>query len=105
MPSESAIFKALSDPSRLAIFERLTRGEAPVRDLTAQFEISQAAVSQHLARLKGAGLVTVRRDGRLMLYQVRPKGLKPVLDWLSQYQAFWPQRVDRLKALLQRMDP
>ena len=104
MRSESAIFKALSDPSRLAIFERLTRGEAPVRDLTAQFAISQAAVSQHLAQLKGAGLVTVRRDWRLMHYRVRPNGLKPLLDWLSHYRAFWPERISRLDALLKRMD-
>lgn len=105
MPSNATLFKALSDPSRLAIFERLTRGEAPVRALTAQFEISQPAVSQHLAVLKAAGLVTVRRDGRLMHYQVEPKGLKPLVDWLAHYQAFWPAKVDRLKALLDRMEP
>lgn len=105
MPSNATLFKALSDPSRLAIFERLTRGEAPVRALTAQFEISQPAVSQHLAVLKAAGLVTVRRDGRLMHYQVEPKGLKPLVDWLAHYQAFWPAKVDRLKAMLDRMEP
>jgi DNA-binding transcriptional ArsR family regulator len=104
MKRESAIFRALGDPSRLAIFERLTHGEQPVRDLTERFHISQSAVSQHLALLKSAGLVTVRRDGRLMHYKVRPEGLKPLKDWLAHYQAFWPERVGRLDALLKKMD-
>jgi len=59
---EGKIFQALADPSRRAIFESLTRGEAAVKDLTARFDISQPAVSQHLATLKDAGLVIDRRD-------------------------------------------
>ena len=54
---QDKIFKALADPSRRAIFESLTRGEAAVKDLTARFDISQPAISQHLAALKDAGLV------------------------------------------------
>lgn len=104
MRRESALFRALADPSRLALFEQLCRGEAAVGALTARFEISQPAVSQHLAALRSAGLVSVRRDGRLMLYKVEPKGMKPLFDWLAHYQAFWPAKVDRLKALLDRMD-
>jgi DNA-binding transcriptional ArsR family regulator len=104
MSNQALLFKALSDPSRLAIFERLTQGEAPVMELTARFKISQPAISQHLAVLKEAGLVTVRRDGRLMHYKVRPKGLKPMIDWLAHYEAFWPRKIDRLKALLDRME-
>ena len=57
------MFRALADPSRRAILERLTRGEAAVKDLTARFDISQPAVSQHLNTLKEAGLVTGRRAG------------------------------------------
>ena len=64
---EDKIFRALADPSRRAIFESLTRGEAAVKDLTARFDISQPAVSQHLATLKDAGLVNGRREGRLCL--------------------------------------
>ena len=72
MPSvaavEDRIFKALADPSRRAIFESLARGsgEAAVKDLTARFNISQPAISQHLAALKEAGLVSYRRQGRLL---------------------------------------
>jgi len=101
---EDAVFRALADPSRRAIFERLTRGEAAVKDLTARFDISQPAVSQHLAALRGAGLVCERREGRLVYYRVEPKGLRPLVDWIAHYQAFWRERLDRLQALLEEMD-
>ena len=68
---EDRVFQALADPSRRAIFESLTRGEAAVKDLTARFDISQPAVSQHLATLKDAGLVNARREGRCVYYRVR----------------------------------
>ncbi len=64
MRREDTLFRALADPSRRRILERLTRGEAAVKDLTARFDISQPAVSQHLAALRKAGLVRERRDGR-----------------------------------------
>ena len=103
MRSENTVFRALADPSRRAIFERLTRGEAAVKDLTARFDISQPAVSQHLARLRKAGLVSERRDGRLVYYRVEPKGLRPLIDWIAHYQVFWPERLDRLEKLLKEM--
>jgi DNA-binding transcriptional ArsR family regulator len=102
--TQDAVFRALADPSRRAIFERLTRGEAAVKDLTACFDISQPAVSQHLAALRAAGLATERRQGRLVYYRVDPKGLKPLIDWIRHYQAFWVERIDRLRVLLQEMD-
>src|SRR5688572_11621986 len=101
---ENKIFQALADPSRRAIFESLTHGEAAVKDLTARFEISQPAVSQHLAALKDAGLVNGRRDGRLVYYRVEPEGLKPLIDWIAHYRAFWTEHVDRLERLLEKMD-
>jgi DNA-binding transcriptional ArsR family regulator len=97
-------FRALADPSRRAIFERLTRGEAAVKDLTARFDISQPAVSQHLGALRRAGLVSERRDGRFVYYRVKPKGLRPLISWIAHYQAFWPKRLVRLEALLKEMD-
>jgi DNA-binding transcriptional ArsR family regulator len=103
--AEARIFQALADPSRRAIFESLTRGEAPVKDLTARFDISQPAVSQHLATLKDAGLVSARRDGRCVYYRVDPRGMKPLVDWIAQYRAFWTERVGRLERLLKSMDP
>ena len=104
MQLEDAVFRALSDPSRRAILERLTRGEAAVKELTARFDISQPAVSQHLARLRSAGLVSERRHGRLVYYRVEPKGLRPLIDWVAHYQEFWLKRLERLQALLKEMD-
>ena len=102
--AENRIFHALADPSRRAIFESLTRGEAAVKDLTARFAISQPAVSQHLAALKDAGLVNARREGRRVYYRVEPRGLKPLIDWIAHYRTFWTEHVDRLQELLEKMD-
>ena len=102
--AEDRIFYALADPSRRAIFASLTRGEAAVKELTARFDISQPAVSQHLALLKEAGLVNARRDGRNVYYRVQPRGMKPLINWIEHYRAFWTDRVERLEKLLEEMD-
>ena len=102
--TENRIFHALADPSRRAIFESLTRGEAAVKSLTARFDISQPAVSQHLAALKEAGLVKSRREGRCVYYRVQPRGMKPLVDWIAHYTAFWTEHVERLERLLEQMD-
>ena len=101
---EDKIFQALADPSRRAIFESLTHGEAAVKDLTARFDISQPAVSQHLATLKDAGLVNGRRDGRCVYYRVDPRGMEPLIDWIAHYRAFWTERLGRLEILLTKRD-
>ena len=96
---EDKVFRALADPSRRAIFESLTGGEAAVKDLTIRFDISQPAVSQHLAILKDAGLVDGRRNGRRVIYRVQPRGIKPLVDWIAQYRVSWTERLDRLEPL------
>lgn len=103
--SEQQIFHALSDARRRAIFESLTHGEVAVKDLTARFSISQPAISQHLAALKAAGLVSNRRDGRCVYYSVDPRGLRPLTEWITRYRAFWTERVDRLETLLDTLEP
>ena len=75
-----------------------------MKDLTARFDISQPAVSQHLAALKRAGLVVGRREGRRVYYRVEPRGLKPLVDWIVHYRAFWTEHVGRLGQLLDTMD-
>jgi DNA-binding transcriptional ArsR family regulator len=104
MQPRQAVFRALADPSRRAIFERLTRGEAAVKELTTSFKISQPAVSQHLAVLRRASLVRERRHGRMVYYRVHPKGLRPLVDWIAHYQAFWQERLGRLETLLKETD-
>src|SRR5215510_4133932 len=99
------LFSSLADPTRRALFERLCRdGEQTVRALTEEAGVSQPAVSKHLGVLKLAGLVQDRRAGRETHYSARPQGLKPLIDWLDVYGAFWRERFDRLETLLKRID-
>jgi len=98
------VFSALADPTRRAVFEHLTRGEATVSELTRRFDVSQPAISQHLRTLKASGLVAERRAGRFTHYRVEPAGLRPLVDWIEHYQAFWLGRMKKLKALLEEME-
>jgi DNA-binding transcriptional ArsR family regulator len=93
------LFQTLADPTRLAIFEHVSRSESTVNALVERFPVSQPAISQHLSVLRRCGLVAHRRKGRNVLYQARPEGLAPLTDWLAHYRTFWPERLDRLKAL------
>lgn len=101
---ETQVFRALADPTRRAVLERLADGEMSVSALKACFPISQPAISQHLATLRGAGLVTERRQGRHAYYRVDPAGLGLVVEWVGRYRAFWPERIDRLKDVLKGME-
>ncbi len=100
------LFKALADPTRRALFERLARdGEQTVHALTEHAGVSQPMVSKHLTVLKRAKLVRHRREGRETHYTAKPQALAPLVDWISLYGAFWNDRFDRLETLLKRMDP
>ncbi|MER8432182.1 ArsR/SmtB family transcription factor [Mesorhizobium caraganae] len=101
---EAEIFRALADPTRRAVYERLAGGEMSVSELRTGMSVSQPAVSQHLAVLRGAGLVSERRAGRNAYYRADPQGLEPLLGWIERYRAFWPERIERLKAVLKDMD-
>ena len=99
------LVRALADPTRRAIFERLCRhGDQTVAALTAQAEVSQPAVSKHLGVLKQAGLVRDRHEGRQTHYTAQPGALAPLIDWTSQMAGFWQSRFYDLEDLLKRMD-
>lgn len=99
------LFRALADPTRRALFERLCRdGEQTVRALTSRAGVSQPAVSKHLAVLKRAGLVRDRQDGRLTHYKAELQGLAPLVGWTGEMTQFWERRFDVLEDLLKRMD-
>ncbi len=106
MPSAAdSLFKALADPTRRAIFERLTHGgDLTVHALTDRAGVSQPMVSKHLSALKRARLVRNRRKGRETHYSVRPEALAPLVDWIGHYGAFWQNKFDRLGDILERMD-
>src|ERR1700674_4735108 len=99
------LFRALADPTRRAIFERLvSEGEQTVRALTDHAGVSQPAVSKHLGVLKLAGLVRDRPEGRQTHYSAEPQGLAPLVDWMELYGAFWRDRFDKLENFLERME-
>ncbi|KQZ77188.1 ArsR family transcriptional regulator [Sphingopyxis sp. Root214] len=104
-PSPDLLFKALADPSRRALFERLCLdGEQTVGALTAGAGISQPAVSKHLGILKQAGLVLDRHEGRQTHYSAQQSALAPLVDWTGRMNRFWEARFDDLEDLLKRMD-
>lgn len=105
MVEHGNIFRALSDPTRRAIFERLCReGEQSVHALTAGAGISQPAVSKHLGVLRQAGLVSGRQEGRETHYGPEIGALASLIDWTQEMRAFWENRFDNLEDLLNRMD-
>lgn len=100
------VFRALSDPTRRSLYERLiVEPEATVAQLTAQSGVTQGAVSQHLKTLKLAGLVVERPEGRKVHYRAEAAGLAPLCDWMSEYGAFWRERITALRDLLKEIDP
>ena len=101
---QNDIFKALADPTRCAIFEKLAGGSMNATALREGLAISQPAISQHLQVLRNARLVREERQGRFVNYEVDPDGLALIAGWLAKYRAYWPQRIDALQALLKDMD-
>ena len=100
---ESQVFQALADPTRRAVFEALCRQEMSVAQITAGFPVSQPAISQHLAALRRAGLVSERREGRRAFYRSEPKGLDPLVAWMERHRQLWPERLQKLKRVLKEI--
>ena len=102
---EGDVFKALADPTRRQIFEKLASGAMNASALRDGMSISQPAMSQHLAVLRKAALVREERHGRSVLYEVDPEGLALIAGWLAKYRSYWPARIDALRDVLKDMDP
>jgi len=83
--ADASVFNAIADPTRRGILRNLTRGERSVSELMRAFDLKQSAFSQHLAVLRRAGLVTMRKDGRRRLYSFRAEHLREVADWISEF--------------------
>lgn len=95
------VFRAIADPTRRAILDRLRVGEAPANDLAAGFDISRPAVSKHLRVLRDASLVRERRQGRQRVYQLTPAPLRDVVSWVESYRAFWAVNLAALKRFVE----
>ena len=97
----SLIFAALSDATRRSILEQIGPEEVAVKDLTANFTITQPAISKHLAVLERAGLVMRRRNGRKNLCRVNQEPLAEAEQFLAKYKLFWRQRLQALDTHLE----
>jgi DNA-binding transcriptional ArsR family regulator len=93
-------FNAIAEPRRRQILDALAGGERPVNDLVAQLGLAQPLVSKHLRVLREVGLVEVRDAGRQRLYRLNAQPLKPIHDWVRDYQDLWTERFSRLDTVL-----
>ncbi len=97
------IFRALSDPTRRDVVERLSSGQASVSELAAGYDMALPSFVEHLRVLEGCGLVTSRKQGRVRTYSLAPQQLKRAEDWLGRQRALWEGRLDRLEAYLLKL--
>ena len=94
----SDVFNAIAEPRRREILALLAEsGEQPVGQLVRKLRIPQPAASKHLGVLRTVRLVSVTRRGRRRLYRLNAQELKPVHDWIRQYEQFWTHQIDRIK--------
>jgi DNA-binding transcriptional ArsR family regulator len=98
----NAVYRAIADPTRREILDRLAAGEESVTGLSKGFKMSPPAVSQHLRVLQEAKLIRGERRGRQILYKLNPAPLREVSRWIGPYQRFWRSRLNALGAHLRR---
>ena len=96
-------FNAVAEPRRRQILDLLAGGERPVGDLVRVLELAQPQVSKHLRVLREVGAVDVREEGRRRLYRVNGHALKPIHDWVKNYERSWSDRFDRLDVVLENL--
>jgi len=95
------VFRAIADPTRRAILDRLRAGPARAGALAADFRLSRPAVSKHIKVLRDARLVSHRRAGRERVYRLDPEPLQRVAGWVEGYRAFWQSSFTNLKRYLE----
>jgi DNA-binding transcriptional ArsR family regulator len=98
-PEPALVMKALGEPRRIEILELLRMAPRAVGEIAAEVDVSQQAVSQHLAILDRAGLVEARREGTRNVYAVRPSGFTPALELV---RGFWEPRLSALKEQIEK---
>ena len=97
----SAIFQAVSDPTRRTILARLAHGEATVQELARPLPMSQPAVSKHIKVLERAGLIERRREAQRIWCRLQAKPLRDVAVWATEFHHYWDESFERLDALLE----
>ena len=94
-------FNAVAEPRRREILDALADGERPVNDLVEALGLTQPQVSKHLRVLREVGAVDVRDQGRQRLYRLNGQALKPIHDWVKDFEATWADRFDELETVLE----
>jgi DNA-binding transcriptional ArsR family regulator len=96
-------FNAIAEPRRREILDALAGGERPVNDLVAALGLAQPQVSKHLRVLREVGAVDVREDGRQRLYRLNGQALKPIHDWVKNYERLWSERFELMDVVLEEL--
>jgi DNA-binding transcriptional ArsR family regulator len=96
-------FNAVAEPRRRQILDALAGGERPVNELVRRLGLAQPQVSKHLRVLREVGAVAVRDDGRQRLYRLNGHALKPIHDWVKNYERSWSERFEQLDAVLDEL--
>ena len=94
------VFRALSDPTRRHVLERLSKSSASVSELAEPFDMALPSFVQHMGILEDCGLVQSRKAGRVRTYQLAPQRLKLAENWLSRQRTIWDKRLDQLDTYL-----
>jgi DNA-binding transcriptional ArsR family regulator len=91
-------FNAVAEPKRRQVLDMLAKGERPVNELVKSLGWPQPQVSKHLGVLRKVGLVTERREGRQRVYKLNGERLRPIHEWVKDYERFWKHQLARIKA-------
>ena len=98
----SDAFNAVAEPRRRDILAYLASRERPVGEIVTALGLAQPSVSKHLRVLHEVGLVTVRRDGRQVLYRTNAEGLRPLHEWTREFERYWRNQLARVKHRAER---
>ena len=99
-PTTTDAFNAVAEPRRRQIVDVIAAGERSVGDLVAALGLPQPLVSKHLRVLREVGVVVVRDEGRQRLYRLNGIALKPIYDWVKDFELLWSERFARMDSLL-----
>lgn len=97
------VFRALADPTRRQVVERLSQKPGSVSELAQPFKMALPSFVEHLRVLESSGLVRSTKDGRVRTYRLVPKRLRQAEDWLGRQRAMWERRLDQLDAYLMEL--
>ncbi|WP_027164567.1 metalloregulator ArsR/SmtB family transcription factor [Mesorhizobium sp. WSM3224] len=103
VPPIDGIFRALADPTRRRVVERLNRSPASVSELAEPFGMALPSFVEHLKVLEGCGLVQSKKAGRVRTYSLSPEPLKLAENWLAEQRVLWERRLDQFDAYVMNL--